>query len=114
MRISDWSSDVCSSDLLPLGVVQCQRILGIRIDRHKQVVTDKVGGVEYGTPANEGLEDNLGVVALLQMNEHDFQVLEDSLNQRLNCQSAAVSVNHLPRPLGANPDDRKSTSQKPS
>src|SRR3546814_1731922 len=29
MRISDWSSDVCSSDLLPPGVPLLKRVLGL-------------------------------------------------------------------------------------
>src|SRR3546814_16301743 len=32
MRISDWSSDVCSSDLLKRSGVQCELTVGIRID----------------------------------------------------------------------------------
>src|SRR3546814_19534467 len=33
MRISDWSSDVCSSDLVAVGIGQCLAAFGLEVQR---------------------------------------------------------------------------------
>src|SRR3546814_16444527 len=38
MRISDWSSDVCSSDLLPLHEARQPLLLHVLVDRVRQLV----------------------------------------------------------------------------
>jgi hypothetical protein len=41
---------------------------------HEQVVPDQVGGMELGPSPIQGLEDDLGVVALLQLDQDHFQI----------------------------------------
>src|SRR3546814_13082222 len=55
MRISDWSSDVCSSDLEPGG------------DR----VADLCGGARQGVRVGTGLAHAIGGVGLAQVVEHE-------------------------------------------
>src|SRR3546814_3357380 len=51
MRISDWSSDVCSSDLIPAVAREAFETLGLRIEAQHRV------GAEVGDPDLVGLVD---------------------------------------------------------
>src|SRR3546814_12723893 len=51
MRISDWSSDVCSSDLIPAVAREAFETLGLRIEAQHRV------GTEVGYPDLVGLVD---------------------------------------------------------
>src|SRR3546814_17647188 len=43
MRISDWSSDVCSSDLLIADLVRAPRLDADELEREKEVVLQELG-----------------------------------------------------------------------
>src|SRR3546814_3679249 len=65
MRISDWSSDVCSSDLLELGAdgvldTRCEQTLERVGDREPQLLGPRRGLVELGEP-QDALLDLRGV-----------------------------------------------------
>src|SRR3546814_7831941 len=87
MRISDWSSDVCSSDLVGIG--RCDEFDGLAVDRHslasggnRDREGDGAGGIVIGVVACERIpldqlaadERNdrklVGFLALIQQAEH--------------------------------------------
>src|SRR3546814_10512309 len=62
MRISDWSSDVCSSDLLTVSTIGILRLLGLRDHRgsiitHEEVETVLAEGTRAGLmePAEQAM-----------------------------------------------------------
>src|SRR3546814_20450434 len=54
MRISDWSSDVCSSDLLPAWFFEQQHLFP-RFHAVDWAAAERVARVEYGARAASGL-----------------------------------------------------------
>src|SRR3546814_2709807 len=54
MRISDWSSDVCSSDLVGLGY-RCR--VGIEQTLHEQAWTQQIAGSQRAEQGLEGPAD---------------------------------------------------------
>src|SRR3546814_477892 len=71
MRISDWSSDVCSSDLLRLGLAGDAEILAEHPVLSAEQVLEKVlmplaaGAEQVGAPDEEVAREVLGVVRVL-------------------------------------------------
>src|SRR3546814_15604075 len=64
MRISDWSSDVCSSDLTQIAQAQlaCNRMRGFQIGLENRVVEctaiDEAAGIDVNRGHRFGLVDN--------------------------------------------------------
>src|SRR3546814_5193784 len=71
MRISDWSSDVCSSDLKLVDLVQQEQWIGR--PRLAQVLDDLAG---HGADVRPAVAANLGLVA------HAAQRMADELPSR--------------------------------
>src|SRR3546814_6755106 len=104
MRISDWSSDVCSSDLLaaagahpvhrhhhrlPAAVVQLRRERAARVERVPDVGAEEPGGAAPHVGA--------GAERLVAVGPHDHGV------------HVVIVTDRLPRPRGLPSHDRKST-----
>src|SRR3546814_17280265 len=74
MRISDWSSDVCSSDLVPTAIENCRRLqLVVRVHL---LDTDCQGYVgEPGPEHHRGLMERRGAAraSILDVNDRDFR-----------------------------------------
>src|SRR3546814_10383600 len=67
MRISDWSSDVCSSDLGQLGQRARNEALAAEagIDRHKQHDIELVHDIVHPVERAGRIEDQAGLAAVL-------------------------------------------------
>src|SRR3546814_15100733 len=74
MRISDWSSDVCSSDLVPTAIENCRRLqLVVRVHL---LDTDCQGYVgEPGPEHHRGLMERRGAAraSILDVDDRDFR-----------------------------------------
>src|SRR3546814_20044369 len=86
MRISDWSSDVCSSDLLPvLGICGGQQLLNVVLGGTLiQHIPDEVQNAlahEQSNPRHEA--------------GHDVDLAADSLLRAI-CRTAGMAVNSAP------------------
>src|SRR3546814_12616524 len=57
MRISDWSSDVCSSDLVAIGLELGRLVLGVGLDRRAVTDVQSVAGAR-----DHGVDDAVGVL----------------------------------------------------
>src|SRR3546814_14738387 len=66
MRISDWSSDVCSSDLGLVGVVRRQRPCQRGIDLRHEVEPDEIEQAEHTSLRNAERSPHDGVGLLLR------------------------------------------------
>src|SRR3546814_17437145 len=89
MRISDWSSDVCSSDLLENR--RCAKGDGQFVLRAKEALAEcerraAVGGLDAGGPGAEppapGSGDGKTRKGALDRAEHDFALPEVSVGER--------------------------------
>src|SRR3546814_12532974 len=76
MRISDWSSDVCSSDLHPLDLLRQARFgvamdgahqVGVVDDRLRQVDVAQIGVTEVGAAEVGAVEVGAGQVGVLRV-----------------------------------------------
>src|SRR3546814_9016634 len=54
MRISDWSSDVCSSDLLPANHHIASRIDPVNLDNALRKIDPKPDSLSHGRPPSVG------------------------------------------------------------
>src|SRR3546814_8694846 len=70
MRISDWSSDVCSSDLAAYrGEKEKMRLAELRTERFWQGWS---GQGELGASTSSGNSESVGVTAGLQLSKEDI------------------------------------------
>src|SRR3546814_519077 len=53
MRISDWSSDVCSSDLYDFFLIKTRRSLELILGRYLQANNDAIGHIRYSIQNQE-------------------------------------------------------------
>src|SRR3546814_3721693 len=59
MRISDWSSDVCSSDLAGLGLESAFSRVGMEMTRSHPLLAEQLGAVVLELRAGRSQEDAL-------------------------------------------------------
>src|SRR3546814_20418447 len=78
MRISDWSSDVCSSDLMPLfGICLGHQILGLALNGK----TLKMKRAHHG--ANHPVQDLGSALVMITSQKHGFAIAESNLHANM-------------------------------
>src|SRR3546814_13805028 len=104
MRISDWSSDVCSSDL-DVGGAELEAAGGIHLDRVEEVAADELRPGDDGLRRRDMLLQQVDAVArLLERRRRDIGRQRVGIDEGLHAQPLAASV----RLQDEAPLDRKS------
>src|SRR3546814_4160387 len=104
MRISDWSSDVCSSDLLTLRDVE--------IERKNQL---SVGGVEFYSRINDGKEPGGTLAYQPGCRKAKIRDMDSAQPSRHSCHPGTTTKDNQRLPSDQNPrfiaSDRSVLSQ---
>src|SRR3546814_8633712 len=115
MRISDWSSDVCSSDLLENDRFACTEVVPDRRDHCRQLHAEKklaeealLGGLEAGPRRGLGAAVERGILEIVDNGGELERPFHVAVDDRPGVRIAIVDRNLLGGQRVAQ-EDRKST-----